>query len=350
MQVRPLSEQDLKHVLLATSKLWYEAKGERFFITGGTGFFGLWLLESFAFINDAMNLGMSAVVLTRDPVSFALKTPHLCRRNDIQLIKGDIRDFKSPNGEFKYLIHAAAETSAQINNNNPQLVIDTIINGTTHVLNFAKKSGARKILFTSSGAVYGKQPEMITHLNEDYLGAPNQLYTDSTYANAKRIAEHVALLASTKNGMDIRIARCFAFVGPHLPLDEHFAIGNFIKNVIDGKDLIITGDGSPYRSYLYASDLVIWLWSILFKGHSMKPYNGGYDYALTISDIAEHVVKISARKSALRRLTVNLKSGEISRYVPDIKRAQQELGLRVSVDLPEALIRTIEWNKSMMQI
>ena len=92
----PLPAEDLDHVLAHTGKLWAGARGARIFITGGTGFFGMWLLESFARATDKMGLGMSAVVLTRDPAAFAAKAPHLTARADLQLLAGDMRDFRFP--------------------------------------------------------------------------------------------------------------------------------------------------------------------------------------------------------------------------------------------------------------
>jgi dTDP-glucose 4,6-dehydratase len=169
--VKPLPPKDLAHVLKHTSELWSEASGKSFFITGGTGFFGMWLLESLAHINDQLALDMRATVLTRDPAAFAQKAPHLTSRADLTFIQGDIRSFPLPEGQFDYIVHAATEASAKLNEEAPQEMLDAIVAGTRRVLDFAAQCGVKKLLLTSSGAVYGKQHSDMTHISEDYLGA-----------------------------------------------------------------------------------------------------------------------------------------------------------------------------------
>jgi len=343
MPVRPLPNEDLEHILINTSSIWNEAKGKSFFITGGTGFFGFWLLESFAYINDRLELGMSACVLTRDVQKFRFRAPHLANRLDLNFVEGDIRTFKYPVGDFTYVIHAATETNAKYNKAYPQDVLDTIIGGTKHVLEFCQKASVCKILITSSGAVYGPQPFDISKISEEYLNSINPDLHNIPYAYGKRVAEDIAILDSKNRNYEVKIARCFAFVGPHLPIDGHFAIGNFIRDAISDKNIRIQGDGSTYRSYLYASDLAIWLWTILFAGRSKCPYNVGSDHSLDIAELADLVLK-SLKKESFIEIANQRQIGLMpTRYVPDISRAKQELKLEVKIPLSLAISKTASW-------
>ena len=336
---------DLDHVLLHTQGLWEELRGQKIFITGGTGFFGCWLLESFAWANDKLGLNASAVVLTRNPKSFADKMPHLAGRSDLVFVAGDVRDFSFPSGTFPFVIHAGTTSSAPVE---PREMFATIVDGTRRVLEFAATHGTRKLLFVSSGAVYGRQPSEVTHVPEDYVGAPDPTDPGSAYGEGKRAAELLCSMAAGKN-LEIKIARCFAFVGPHLPLDAHFAIGNFIRDGMRGGPVQVRGDGTPYRSYLYAADLAVWLWTILFRGKSRHPYNVGSEEALSIRQVAETVAAAFAPAPAV--VIEKKPAPEIAaqRYIPGTKRAQEELGLQTRINLKDSIQRTITWHQKASQ-
>jgi dTDP-glucose 4,6-dehydratase len=219
----------------------------------------------------------------------------------------------------------------------------TIVEGTGRVLEFARRHGTGKLLLTSSGAVYGRQPSEITHLAEEYAGGPDTADPKSVYGEGKRSAELLCSLYSANHGIECKISRCFAFVGPHLPLDIHFAIGNFIRDVMHGGPVQVNGDGTPYRSYLYAADLAVWLWTILFQGASCRPYNVGSEHGLSIAELARKVAEALNPAVPVRIAEPAVPGKEAARYVPSTKRAQQELGLREHVPLPEAIRRTAAW-------
>ena len=344
-----LSTEDIDHILAHTGAIWEELRGGRIFITGGTGFFGCWLLESFLWANEKLNLDASAVVLSRNPGVFVQKAPHLAQNPAVTLHEGDIRSFDFPNGTFSHVIHAATEASAKLNEESPLLMLDTIVEGTRRALDFAVQCGARKFLLTSSGAVYGKQPPGLTRVSEDYTGAPDPMDPRSAYGNGKRLAEHLCALYSKQHGLETKIARCFAFVGPYLPLDIHFAIGNFIRDAMKGAPIRINGDGTPCRSYLYAADLTIWLWTILFRGESLRPYNVGSEESLTIEQIAR-LVSASVNPPCpveIARKPIAGKPAE--RYVPSTRRAEAELGLKCQIPLEEAIRRTEMWQSKIRQ-
>jgi nucleoside-diphosphate-sugar epimerase len=342
LSMNPLAT-DLDHVLAHTEGLWEELRGQRIFVTGGTGFFGCWLLESFAWANDKLGLGARAVVLTRNAEAFKNKVPHLASHPAIQFHAGDVRNFAFPAGSFSHAIHAATEASAKLNNEKPLLMFDTIVEGTRRTLEFARQSGARKFLLTSSGAVYGRQPAQMTHLSEDYLGGPDTGEPSSAYGEGKRTAEMLCTLYGREFVLEPKIARCFAFVGPYLPLDVHFAIGNFIRDGLRGGLVHVSGDGTPFRSYLYAADLAIWLWTILFRGQSARAYNVGSEAALSIAEVAREVAK-AFRPPVQVVVAREAEPGKpAERYVPATRRARVELGLAVRVPIDHAIRRTAEW-------
>ena len=345
MFLNPLAS-DLDHVLDHTRELWNELRGTRIFITGGTGFFGCWLLESFLWANQRLDLKAYASVLTRRPATVKQTLPHLMLDPAITLLEGDIRNFEYPKGEYSHIIHAATEASAKLNQENPLLMLDTIVEGTRHTLEFAIQCKAKKFLLTSSGAVYGKQPPEITHIPEDYPGAPDALLPASAYGEGKRMAEHLCILHAS-SALETKIARCFAFVGPYLPLDVHFAIGNFIRDAINGGPIVIKGDGTPHRSYLYTADLAIWLWTILLRGESCRSYNVGSQESLSIMEVAERVAN-SFRPAAIIERRGNPNSQKpTERYVPSVERAKSELELHQLVDLQSSIQKTVAWTESL---
>jgi dTDP-glucose 4,6-dehydratase len=349
MAAKPISAEDLDEILAQTRPLWEEMRGQRLFLTGGTGFFGCWLVESFCHANRELDLGGQVTVLTRDSRKFRAKAPHLANDAAVTLHAGDVRDFEFPAGEFRFVIHAATEASAKQAAEEPLQMLSTILAGTERTLKFAAQCGARKFLLTSSGAVYGKQPAEMTHVPETYSGAPDPLDAASVYAEGKRASELMCALyqktAAAKGvPFEAKIARCWAFCGAHLPLDAHFAIGNFIGDVLAGREISIGGDGTPRRSYLYASDLAVWLWAILFRGPALVPINVGSGHAVSIREVAEAVAKTLAPATEIRVAKQPVPGAAPARYVPAVKRAEELLGLRERVGLEEMIGRTAKWH------
>lgn len=337
--------EDLDHILAHTAGLWEVLRGGRIFVTGGTGFVGSWLLESFAWVNTALHLDATAVVLTRDPEAFRRKAPHLAYRPAIQLHAGDVRSFVSPEGTYSHIIHAATDARVNLSAEESLVMLETMLEGTRHTLEFARRCHASRFLFVSSGAVYGKQPPEMERIPEDYAGAPHPMEPAAAYGEGKRAAELLCSLYARHSGLPTVIARGFAFVGPYLPLAAHFAIGNFIRDGLTGGPIHVKGDGTPFRSYLYAADLAIWLWHILFRGQPCRPYNVGSEAALSIADLAEIVAGCCQPLVGVRIATPPTPHQPPERYVPSTQRAQAELGLRQTVDLETSIRKTLQWSR-----
>lgn len=335
----PVPAADLEHILTVAENDFQQLKDARIFITGGTGFFGTWLLEAIAAANARLNTKIDAVILSRDPAAFANRLPHLAQNLSFSWHVGDVRTFTSPSGEFSHIIHGATAASAALNEQDPREMFTTIVHGTERVLEFGQTAGVTDQLFISSGAVYGKQPENLAKLPETFSGAPDPTDSQSAYAEGKRAAE---MLCALNLSFPTKIARCFAFIGPHLPLDTHFAAGNFLRDALAKTPIIIKGDGRPMRSYLHAADLIIWLLAILVRGQNGHPYNVGSDQAISIAELAR-LIAAEAKHAVDIRILSKPGTGLPPRYVPNVERARNELGLNVAVSLQKAIRSTLAW-------
>ena len=344
--VKPLPVNDLDHILSHTKPLWDAVRDRRIFLTGVTGFFGAWLLESLLYANRTLGLNLSATVLCRDPEAYARRMPQIAADNAITLWRGDIRSFDVPDYEYSYVVHAAAPASSAASAE-PVELLSTIIDGTRRMLTLAAGHGARKFLFVSSGAVYGSQPEHISHIPETYTGGPDWLNPNAAYAEGKRVAEQMCAIHSPQAETEFRIARCFAFVGPHLPLAGHFAIGNFIADAIAGRSIEIRGDGTAVRSYLYAADLAIWLWTMLLaaspSGAYLDVWNVGSAEPVSVRDLACMVGQEIHPGLAVNIGNLSTPGEPRQRYVPDVRKAEAELGLHPMIGLRDAIRRTADW-------
>jgi dTDP-glucose 4,6-dehydratase len=344
----PLRE-DLDHILAHTRPSWEIMRGQDIFVTGATGFFGRWLLESFAHANAALKLNANLVALSRNPEAFRTRAPYLAAEPAIRFVRGDVGTLtaEAVHGQlgpgspqiYQFVIHAATEASAKLNAEDPLLMTRTIVEGTRAALQFAVSVGARRFLLTSSGAVYGPQPPDLTHIPEDYTGAPDCTHPGAAYGEGKRMAELLCVCYHKQYGIEPLIARPFAFVGPFLPLNAHFAIGNFVRDTLRGGPIQIKGDGTAFRSYLYAADLAIWLWTMLVKGAPCRPYNVGSPHDLSIAEIAQAVRETLNKNIAIQKEKESAANVIPSRYVPSVDRARTELGLVQHISMAEGIRR-----------
>ncbi len=324
---------DLKLIADKLARDFEFYRKKKIFITGGTGFFGKWLLETFIYLNENHSLNVSLTILSRSPEKFKKNCPHLFSHENFRFIQGDVRHLQDLEEDFDLIIHAATDASAELNRSNPELMRSTIMEGTKKICDFAKKVKCKRILYTSSGAAYGPQPENLTHMPETFVNNPLFDHNDA-YASAKLESENYFKVNAP---CDIVIARCFAFAGPYLPLNGSYAFGNFIDDVLNDRDIEIQGDGTAMRSYLYAADLVVWLLRILSLGKPSEVYNVGSPYHIDIATLANEI--------SLNKVSVSiLSNGYGKKYVPCVEKAKKELNLDIYTSLQQSIIKTFKFH------
>lgn len=333
----PLPASDLADVVNVVGDRWNALRGARVFIAGGSGFWGTWMIESALAADAELSLGLKIDVLTRSAAGFRARAPHVALNPAVSLVEGDVRRFELPDGALTHVVHCASVSGEKIDDLE---LADSIVAGTRRMLDLAVARGARRFLCASSGAIYGRQSADVGHLTEEYAGAPDPAEPGNAYGQAKRMAEQLCSLYRASRGIETVVARGFAFAGPLLPTDSHFAIGNFLRDGLQGGPIRVAGDGRAVRSYLYASDLAIWLWTILVAGEAGRAWNVGSENAITIGDLAR---KVGAHFGAEVQVGTSAQPVPASRYVPSTARARRDLGLIERVDLDESIRRTAAW-------
>jgi nucleoside-diphosphate-sugar epimerase len=310
--------------------------GANLLVTGGTGFLGSWLVAGLIHANRTRGLDLRIDLVTRSPERVPSSV-----KDSVRIIESDVRSLGAASGDYGLIIHGAASSSAQFGagEGEPRRMSRTIVDGTDAVLEVASRSGAR-VLFLSSGAVYGRQ--VGPKVAEDDRHGPDPLDPRMAYSEAKRLAENLCAASNAAGEAQVTVARLFAFVGPRIPIEGHFAVGNFLADAVAGRPISVAGDGTAVRSYLYAGDLPEWCWAIASRGASGAAYNVGSGVPTTIAQLAEMVADVVTPRLPVQIL--GQPAGmPANRYVPDVGRAASELGLSVRTPLPDALEKTYCW-------
>lgn len=308
--------------------------GRSLLLIGGSGFFG----KSFL---DAHRRGLlepwsidRVIVVARSASSLREDHPQLVG-SGVTLLDADAASADSlPPADF--VVHAASTTDARRYAEDPKGERANILGAIDNYARLAERvHRSSRIVFASSGAVYGQQPPQLPEMPEDFTPAHADTLVDykRDYAEAKLLSER-RIRELGGEGLRTSIARCFAFVGYYLPRDQHFAIGNFLADGLAGRPVRVTARKAVYRSYMHADDLVHWLMTIAEGASKEAPvYNVGSDEALTMAEVAGVV----AKRFGVPVEAPIIADPAVDRYIPSIALARRDLGLSLSLDLEAAV-------------
>ena len=309
---------------------------------GGTGFFGKAFLNYIKSNNT--NYINSITIVGRSAESFTNKNKEFLDISNVNYIYGDILKDISYLSElnFTHVIHAAADSTNVIELSEKQRY-EQIVEGTKNVLNFVRDYFPKsKLLFISSGGVYGKMSPNKKSFSETDTLESGISDSSNIYAISKREAEHLCLHYHDEYNLNVSIARCFCFSGIHLPLDVHFAIGNFVNDVNNNKNITIKGDGESVRSYLDQDDLIEWLIEIL-KNDSFKKtiYNIGSEDNISIKDLAMLIKKLSNKKIEVEIQNETNNNLRKTMYVPNCKKIRKKFSLVQKISLSQSIAKML---------
>jgi nucleoside-diphosphate-sugar epimerase len=340
-----LVSADAEAVLHGRSQRIDVLRGQHLFISGGTGFLGTWLLELVKVLNELHGFGLKVTVHSRNAKAFAAKHPHLGQLAGVRFEEGDIRYLTELPRDVRYIIHAAALTNRLLLASQPSAVAEVNSVGTQRLLRAANLlEDLQKFVLMSSGLVYGAQPWDKPTIDETFAGPLRCNDVNVVYAESKRFAEVIAQSAISESKVPVVTLRPFAFLGPYQSLQLPWAVTDFIRDSFTGGPIRIMGDGTTVRSLMYASDYAFWVLAALANGKARETYNVGSPEAVDLASLAKLITQSFTPVPEIRT-RLGQSGHECNRLVPDIGRAQRDLGVEVTVSLADAIQKTITWNR-----
>lgn len=310
-------------------------------ITGGTGFVGSWVARTLAWLNDEYSYGCEIILLSRNPKTLE-EDPDLFNRPDISFIKADVRSIHDLPKNVNYIIHAAASPDNRVHMSDPVGTMDVIAIGTKSVLDAASRlPDIKSIVHLSSGQVYGQAPVDGGDLSEKMLGRFFTNEITSIYPEAKRYSEAVCLAYRSLHKLPITILRPFSFIGPYQKLNKPWAINSFLQEALNSQTMRILGNGKPLRSYLYASDMAVWILAALAEENVGQVYNLGASEAVSLSDLTTEINSMMLQPVGV---VMQGRSTAETRFIPSVSHIKDRLNVREVFSFKDALNNTIKWN------
>jgi nucleoside-diphosphate-sugar epimerase len=296
-------------------------------VTGGAGFIGSHVVDAL------LKRGDEVVVLDNFTTGSKSNLQNHFGKSGFRLVEGDIRDQKKTRETLEgvdAIIHEAAVTSVPFSIQNPEVTRDVNLEGTLNLLRLALERGAKRFIFASSCAVYGKQKKL--PIVEDAL--PNPL---SPYADFKLAAEEQCLKFYRENGLETVVLRYFNVYGPRQSGGEYAGVMvKFKERLLQNQPPIIYGNGKQTRDFIHVQDVVKATLLAVERDVVGEIFNIGSGKAISIRALCDLFLEVSG-KTRLRPVHKPPRAGEIRYSLADVKKAKKILGFKPTVAIKDGV-------------
>ncbi len=249
---------------------WEKLKGKTIWITGANGYVPQYIVHGLLKRNDLYQDGIRVIAMCRNRERAYHRFLRYRERDDFELFLQDVRMPVQYNGNVDYIIHGASPSGAADRYRDPVATFDANVIGCENMLNLAERKGA-EFLLLSSIDIYGSVPNC-GRFSEDCAGVLNHLNIHNVYACAKQAAETLCACYSDKN-IRCTIVRPSQILAGGIALDDGRLHIDFISQMLKGNEIMLKGDGSPRRTFLYITDAVTGILTVLLEGRTGEAYN-----------------------------------------------------------------------------
>lgn len=340
-------DQEFSHLDIKVIQKLKKLKNTTCVITGGAGFVGQWTASLVDYLNRHYFFNTELVLIDKQFDLLKLTRPDLCQNKAIRLVKLDIRNIQELPSETNWVIHAAASPDNRMHASNPCEIMSVIADGTAAILKVLERcSHLHMFLNISSGQIYGNQELGAEPIDEKTTSSVNCATATSSYAEAKRYAETLCQAYRSQYKMPVVNVRPFTFMGPFQSMYGPWALNSFIRDALINHSLRVLGDGQTIRSYMYASDMAVWLLTILLNAESGEVFNIGHPDGINLADLANLIVNELQEEVPIQLNMGNLNHRHHSKFVPNVDLAMKRFELDIACDLSYSLRKTLNWYKN----
>lgn len=326
---------------------WDKFKNSTILITGATGFIGTQLVYSLVKASTNRNLNIKLIL----PVRNLKKAKNLFLTESyyakIKFIQQDINQPIKYNGKVDYIIHTASNTSSKSFIETPVETINTTINGTKNILEFAKHNNVKSLVYLSSMEIYGTI-NSDTPLKESDYGYSDLLNERNSYPQAKRLAETMCYSYFKEYGIPVKIARLSQIIGANIPYDDNRVFAQFARNIVEKQNIILHTNGLTVRNYCYITDCITAVLKILLNGENGEAYNvTNSKAACSIKEMAEKICNHGTNSNIEYKIQID------NQYLPEIKMLLdtsklEKLDWKAEISLEEMFEKLINGLKSQL--
>lgn len=316
---------------------WELLQGKTVLISGATGYVSQYLIHGLLKRNELFHADIKVLALCRNKEKADLRFAPYYNRTDFKLLVQDIFSEMEIAEDIHYIIHTASPAGLVASNKNPVETFKVNVFGCDNLLTLAEKKNAEFLLF-SSVDVYGKLDG--ERFVESKLGELDTMDARNVYAYAKRASENLCACYAQK-GVRVKAVRPSQIMGGGISLDDGRLHIDFISQILEKQKIVLKGDGSPVRSFIYVTDAITAILKVLTAGENGQVYNICNDEAeATVLQFAEIMAKCVKEKIAIEfDMEARKKDIEVGHAISVVTASSEKiraLGWKPSVNIVDA--------------
>lgn len=342
---------DLEEIAKSSIIDWNRFINKTILVTGANGMLPSYIVFTLLYQNQKLGLNLNVIAQVRNKYKAEAIFADFANNNALTIYEHDVTTEYDIHTKIDFIIHAASQASPKFYETDPVGTLMANVQGTINVLNLAKKNLAESVLFFSSAEVYGT-------VNKEWIDEKSYGYLDpcsirSCYSESKRMGEQLCVSWNKQYNTHCKIIRPFHTYSPTMKLDDGRVFADFVKNIIEGNNIILKSSGDAKRAFCYATDATIGFLKILLDGEDGEAYNiGNPSQEISIKNLANTLINLYPEKDIKLIFTINsndtIQKSAVKSVLPSIEKLK-ELGWTPKINIKEGFSRVINYKLSIKQ-